>query len=133
MPGRSCRSRQRLVEEHDLEQAGAVVDGRVHDRALAVARPAGVDRPHLGVDGRLLADLELVDLGPLGAVDVAARVVLEQVEHGLDAHLRQPGAQLVADGLQLGDAVRRELAQREAAAVDGWATPSGYSTPMRYG
>ena len=27
-----------LVEEHELEQAGAVVDDRVDDRALAVAR-----------------------------------------------------------------------------------------------
>ena len=90
---------------------------------------------HLGVDRRLLADLELVDLGPLGAVDVPTRVVLEQVEHGLDAHLRQPGAQLVADRLELGDAVRRELAQREAGAVATGARPrrSGYSTPMRYG
>ena len=33
-----------LVEEHDLEQAGAVVDGRVDDRALAVARAARADR-----------------------------------------------------------------------------------------
>ncbi len=104
----------RLVEEHDLEETGAVVHGRVHDRALAVARAASVDGPHLGIDRRLLADLEVVDLGPLGAVDVAARVVLQEVEHRLDAHLGETGAQLVADRLQLGDAVRRELAQREA-------------------
>ena len=82
----------RLVEEHDLEETGAVVHRRVHDRALAVAGAARVDRSHLGVDRRLLADLELVDLGPLGAVDVAARVVLEQVEHRLDAHLGETGA-----------------------------------------
>ena len=105
-----------LVEEHDLEQAGAVVDGRVDDGALAVAGAAGMARTHLGVDRRLLPDLELVDLGPFRAVDVAARVVLEQIEHGLDAHLGQARAQLVADRLQLGDAVRRQLAQREAGA-----------------
>ena len=87
-----------LVEEDDLEQPGAVVDLRVDDGALAVAGAVTVAALHLTVDGGLVADGELVDLGPLGAVEVAARVVLEQIEHGLDAHLGEAGAQLVADG-----------------------------------
>jgi hypothetical protein len=83
---------------------------------------------HLTVDRRLLPHLELVDLGSLGAVDVAARVVLEQVEHGLDAHLGKSCTQLVADRAQLGDAMRRELPEREARH-----DPTRYSTPMRNG
>ena len=81
----------RLVEEHDVEQTGAVVDRRASTIVRLRSRVRRrVDRLHLGVDRRLLADRELGDLGPLGAVVVAARVVLEQVEHGLDAH-RRPG------------------------------------------
>ena len=102
-----------LVEEHQLEQTGAVVHDRVDDRALAVARATRPDRPDLGVDGGLVADRQLGDLGALGAVDVAARVVVEQVEHRRDPHVGQPGFELRPDRLELVDAVRRELPQGE--------------------
>ena len=96
-------------------------------RLRSRVRRAWIDS-HLGVDRRLLADLELVDLGPLGAVDVATRVVLEQVEHGLDAHLRQPRrAASSPTALSSVTRLRRELAQREAGASRTWcsATPVG--------
>ncbi len=82
--------------------------------------------------------LELGDLGALRAVDVAARVVLEQVEHGLDAHLGETARELGADRLQLGDAVAGELAERESlrhrrSAPERAASATRYSTPTRYG
>ena len=118
----------RLIEEHQLEQAGAVVDDGVDDGALAVAGAARPDRTHFGVDGRLVTDRQLCDLGALGAIDVAPRVVVEEIEHRRDAHLREPGLELGSDRFELVDPVCRELPQGEPVRHR-----SCYSTPTRYG
>ncbi len=99
-----------LVEEHDAQVGRSVEDlGLDHDAALA--RPETADLLDLGEHRRLLAHRELGDLGPLRAVVVPARVVLEQVEDVADLHLGERRLELGAHGSQFGDRVRGELAQ----------------------
>ena len=126
MPTASWRSLPRLVEEDEVEQPGVVLDHRL-DHLLALARLARRDALDLGDDRRLLARDELRDLRLARPVVVAARVVLEQVEHRLDRrrHEREPLEQLRGDPVDVAERGRRELAQR--------AGSRGYSTPIRYG
>ena len=77
-----------LVEEDDLEPAGVVAHHDV-DHGPARPRPPGVRRLHGGEHRRLVADHEVGHVGLARAVDVAPRVGREQIEHGLDAELRQ--------------------------------------------
>ena len=124
-----------LVEEHDLEDPGAVVHRAAHDRALAVARSARPHRTHLGIDGRLVADRELRDLRTLGAVHVAAGVVLQQVEHRRDAHVGEPRLELGADRAQVAHRPVGQLPQRDASSPFGHGAglQTDYSAPTRYG
>ena len=61
---------------------------------------------------------QLVDLGPFRTVDATARVVLEEVEHGLDAHLGQRVGLRGADTAELGDRYVRELTERSCHLLD---------------
>ncbi len=122
-PHRQLTLTPRLVEEDDVEQRRAVVDRCIDDHPTLAAPPAR-DAPDLGEHRRLLADRKLRDLGFDGAVVIAARVVLEHVEHALDAHQRESVGQLRGDA-ELRHRHRPELAQRQRARR--------YSTPMRYG
>jgi hypothetical protein len=80
---RELAAAPRLVEERALEVARAVEHVDLDER-LAVAGAAGLAALDPSDDHRLLADGEVLDLGLLGAVDVAARVVGDEVVDGLD-------------------------------------------------
>ena len=108
---------ERLVEEHDVEQPGPVVDVRLDHRAAAVAHRPCADAPHLGVDRDLDAELDLGDLGSQRPVVVAARVVREQVQDGVDLHRVQPGRELGPDVTQLRHRLRGEVTQRETGRL----------------
>ena len=117
----------RLVEEDEVEQPAAVLDDHL-DHLLALASRARGDLAHLGHDRRLLAHLELGDLRLAGAVVVPARVVLEQIEHGLDRRRHQREL-LEHSGAEAGYAVQGLLRQ----VAQGLGRARGYSTPIRYG
>jgi len=103
--------------KNTTQQTGAVVHRPLDDRAPAIARAPPAHGPHLAVHRRLVAHVELADLGALGPVEVPARVVLEEVEHRGDAHLGEAGGELGADRALIGHALRRELPERDAAGV----------------
>ena len=86
MPGRQLALAPALVEEGDPQVAGAVGDvggDQRPDRGPRVRRPEM--RSTVAEDHGLLAEAEVGRPGLAGPVDVAPRVVREQVEHGLDA------------------------------------------------
>ena len=87
--GVSCRSRHAWLKNvHVRYDVPSLTTTSTSARPLRVRRPC--TRAHLAEHRRLLADRERGDLRPVRAVDVAARVVLEHVEHRLDAHDREP-------------------------------------------
>jgi len=89
-----------LVEEGELQVRRAVVDLHLHDRAT-LSGPPHRDFLHLPGNSRLLLDRQRRDLRGARAVVVAARVVLEQVEHGVDPHRAEAFAEARADRPQL--------------------------------
>src|SRR5690606_18207323 len=76
---------------------------------------------------QLLVDLGVPDRRLAGLVEVAPRVVRQQVEDRLDPDLAQRPGPLGADAPQLGDGEGRQLTE---ATGHGDA---GYSIPNRYG
>ena len=90
----------RLVEEHESERAGAVVEDRLEDREPAAARPDEAAREDGTLDGgrRPLGD-ECRDRADARAVFVPEREVEEEVERRLDARL---GELLRAGGADAG-------------------------------
>ena len=103
----------RLVEERDVEVRGAVVDDRL-DQAPALAGAPGAHLADLGVDRGLLPHPEVGDVGLLGAVEVAAGVVLDQLQDVGDAEHPQPLLEARRDAGEAGDRNVPQLAQRLA-------------------
>ena len=117
---------ERLVEEHDVEQPGSVVDVGLDHRAATVAHRPRADAADLGVDRDLDAELDLGDLGPVRPVVVAARVVREQVEDRRRSPSRASrGASFGPDVTQVAHRLRGEVTQREAGR---FASRSGAGT-----
>ena len=111
-----------LVEEHDLQPARVVAHHDVDDRPTRAGAPRA-GRLHGGQHRRLVADLEVRDVGLPGAVDVAARVRGDQIEDRLDAELGQPPALALGHRLEHGYLPQAQVAECAAA----------YSIPNRYG
>ena len=83
------RARPRLVEEREVEVARAVVERDRDHRLPAAGLPLGRPASRGAITVAWLPDLELADRRDLRAVDVPARVVVEEVADGLDALLGQ--------------------------------------------
>src|SRR5207253_3233515 len=84
-----------LVEERDRQLADAVGDDDLHHLALAVAHVDEVDLGDLRHDGDVLIDPQLAERREHAPLDVAPRVVAEQVAAGAELEtlverLRQP-------------------------------------------
>src|SRR5438309_4587732 len=92
----------RLIEEGHRQVRLPVEEHRLDKAAPVASAPAG-DLADLGEDGGLFAEAEVGDLGALGAVEVAAGIVLEHVEDGFDAQHGQALLELRADARELGD------------------------------
>ena len=92
----------RLVEERELESTGLVGDDHLDELPALPDEPRGA-AVHGALHKDLLALGQLGDAGLLGAVDVATRVVLEQIQHRVDLHLGERGGPLAADAAQPGD------------------------------
>ena len=122
-PDRQLLRPPRLVEEGALEVAGAVEDVDLDERSPVPRAPAvhPLDtRQHHG----LVTHLEVSDRRLLGAVEIAARIVREEVEHGLDLHEQEGLGRLLPHALQDGDGKFSKLGQPPAG---------GHSTENRYG
>jgi hypothetical protein len=101
-----------LVEEREVEEPGAVAD-RDRDHRLAPAGLPLLHRADRRDHGRERVDLQVADRQHERAVDVAARVVVQQLADGLDAErvgehdmglgafrpAHTPGRELPVDGL----------------------------------
>jgi hypothetical protein len=111
--GRQLLGPPGLVEELQLEAPGAVADHRTDQRLGRSAPGAAAGHPlDPGQHHRLLAHLQVADVGLVGAVDVAPRVVREQVEHRPDLEvLGQRDTPVGPDALELGDRDAVELAE----------------------
>ena len=86
----------RLVEEREIQEPGAVGERHGHHRPSLPGLPFR-DRSDGRDHGGLGADLQAADRGDAGAIDVAPRVVVQQLADGLDAerlreHLLRLGA-----------------------------------------
>jgi hypothetical protein len=102
----------RLVEEGEGEKARAVGDAHLEDGAVARLHGALLDGAHLGHDGDVLPQGQLVERREFAAFDVATGVVAQQVADRDDAEgLREGGGCLAAQ------AARCELGVEDAAAV----------------
>jgi len=77
-----------LVEE-GAAQVGGAVEHVDLDQGPALARPPGAHPLHVSENHGLLAHLQVLDRDLLGAVDVPAGIVGDEVEHRRDAHLLQ--------------------------------------------
>jgi hypothetical protein len=130
-----------LVEEAHPQVARPVAHlGGDQHLGWATAGAPGGDAGHGGDDHGLVAGEQVTDGGLAGAVEVPARVVGEQVEHGLHAQLGQAG-DLLGLGGQRGDGREREPGQlgegdrpvghRCAARLPD--RHGDYSMPNRYG
>ena len=90
MPGRSCRSRhgwlKNVTRRCPLPSVTSTVDQRLGRPAPGPPRRCPLDRDQ---DQRLLAHPQVADRGLVGAVEVAPRVVGEQVEHVSTPSVRQ--------------------------------------------
>jgi hypothetical protein len=118
----------RLVEERHPQPAGLVADlGGDQRPGRASLGPAGRHPVHRHQDERLLPHLQVPDPALVGAIDVAAGVIGQQVGQVLDPDRRQPLGLAVTDPLQPGHRPRGQLAERDRPV--GHA----YSTPNRYG
>ena len=126
MPGVELLLAPRLVEEHEVQRAAVVLDHRL-DHLLALAREPRRHALHLGDDRRLLAHLEVGDVRLVRAVVVAARVVAEEVEHGLDR--RRQRRELVEHAGR--DA--RDVAERRRRPGCGACRAAVVATPPRSG
>ena len=73
-----------LVEEDHLQGLAVVDHAHLHERASLARAPRGRGR-HLGEDGGLVAHLEVREVHPTSAVDVAARIQRDEVEDALEA------------------------------------------------
>ena len=106
---------ERLVEEHDVQEPGSVVDVGLDHRAATVAHRPRADPADLGVDRHLDPELDLRDLRPVRTVVVATRVVRQQIENRRDLHRRQPRRELRTHVAQVAHRPRAQVAEREAA------------------
>ena len=100
----------RLVEERAAQVAAAVEHVDLDEGAALAGAPRLHPLHHREHHG-LVADLEVLDGGLLRAVEVAARVVGEQVEDGLDLHRRQRLDLLGPDPVEHRDRQLGQLAQ----------------------
>ncbi len=101
----------RLVEERDAEVAGPVGDPQLGAGLAAAAARNGGGGRHATEDPRRLVDARVPDRGLLRLVEVAARVVREQVEDRGDLDLGQDLGPLRADALEHGDRQVVELSE----------------------
>ena len=99
-----------LVEEGAAQVAGAVEDVDL-DEGAALSGATRLHPLHRREHHGLVTDLEVLDGGLLRAVEVAARVVGEHVEDGLDLHRRQRLDLLGPDTLEHRDRQLGQLAQ----------------------
>ena len=116
----------RLVEEHDGELPGGVLDDSLHHR-LAAAGAASRHASHRCGHHRLVVLGERGDLGLMPAVDVATWVVHQQVQHRFDAHRLEARGFARFDAAQLDHALVPEKPQRAASRR------SAHSTETRNG
>ena len=96
----------RLIEEDHPQRVEEVAHHHLDDRPT-LARPTRLHRLHLPEDRGLVADVEIREVDPLRAIDVAPGVDGEQVEDGLDAERRQCGGTLLAN---VTDSLDRDVA-----------------------
>ncbi len=102
-----------LVEEDQREPAAAVGDHHLQPVALAAAERDQGDLVDPGQHSDVLVDLQLVQTGELAPLDVAARIVVQQVPDR---------AQLETVGEHLGGPVADELGQ--------WFIESAHQAPV---
>ncbi len=100
-----------LVEEGERQVAGAVEQHHFHQRP-PLAGAAGRAAADLAEDHGLAAFDQIGDVGLVGAVEVAPRVVREEIQHRVDAHGLQGGDMLRPDPPEAIDADLRQTRER---------------------
>jgi hypothetical protein len=114
----------RLVEERDAQIPRAVGDAQLGAGLPATPPGHGRRRHHAPEHPHLVVDPKVADRGLLRLVEVAPRVVREQVEDRRDLDLGEHLGPLGADAVEPRDRQLGQLAQPSG---------HGYSMPKRYG
>ena len=102
----------RLIEEGHANRAGAIAHLGRHHRAFAF-EPAKIDPTYRAEHHPLFTFTKIANGRFLGPVDVATRVVTQQVEHAVDVGLAQRFGTLRSNTLDRFDAERVEITKRQ--------------------
>ena len=102
MPSASTLTRYRWLNQTASTAPVSSREHDAHDVHAAARRALGDDAPDGAAHRRLLADLEVADELAVAEVLVAAREVVDEVAHGLEAEGREAPGDRLGDVLQLG-------------------------------
>jgi len=103
-----------LIEEGERQLAGAVTDDHVGQRTTTLALELlSSGTAHFAKNRDLLARLEFADMGLMGAVEIAAGIVLKEIEQRLNFMDREPFGLFFADSAKTIDGEFREIPERE--------------------